>query len=274
MHSLIHKYRLSHLAVAAAFMIAAPAAMPDFQDDFDNAGDVSSQYSYFNNGTGEGGGVVDTFTATDGSSFALDAANSEVDMSIPDGIGFNFLRLTRSTDTDNHYNLTQPTALTINVLGLDGQGFGAADSMQRPLFFGFAIAGGSPIVVQVQHDQFSNASARIRVQQNETSLPGGAAQVVAVGPNNKDITFNIDADSYSLVMGNTTVIADTAHGLTLDPGVAAIPFFEARHTFNGAATSFSVQSFSGSGTPVPEPGALGLGIMGFALLVCRRRRQD
>ncbi len=271
MHWFTHRLCRSHLIAVAAFAIVAPAAMADFLDDFDSAGDVSGPYSYFINGTGESGGGVDTFTGSDDSSFALDAANSEIDMFIPNGTGFNFLRLTRSADASNQYDLTQGASVTVNVTGLNGQNFGPPTSMREPLLFGFAIPGGSPIVVFIHHEQFSNDQSRVRVQGGGGDLPGGAAQIVDVGPNNKDLTFNIDADSYSVVMGGTTVIPDTLHGLTLDPLIGAIPFFEARHGFDSIDTALSVQSFAGTGTPIPEPGAAALGVTGVALLFCRRR---
>lgn len=259
------------LVLPAVGLVWSPAATADFVDDFDNAGDVASLYSYFNNSSGEDGSGVDSFTSSDGANFSLDTANSQVDFLVPAATAFNFLRLSRTGDATNEYDLTQGASLTVNASGLDGQNFGAPSSMRTPIAFGFAVPGSQAIFVQINHDNFSNDSSRIRVQGGGADLPGGAPQIVAVGPNNRDLTFNIDADSYSVVMGDTTVIADTLHGLTLDPLVGAIPFFEARVSFNSINGDFSVNSFAGAGTPVPEPAALVLMGLGGLAMMGRRR---
>ncbi len=258
-----------HLLVPAAILLAPAAAFADFSDDFTAGAELQANYSYF---------VLDNDPATAGQQFAagdntnsfagagggFDLTAGGVDLYTEADGGFNFTRLTRSGDSDNAFDLTQPSSVSVDVSGLDQTFF---DAIRQPIVFGFGDTGGNDIVVQIQQIDFE--TYRYEVIAGGTTVAGQAN--AAGNPNNGPLTLNLDDDSLSLTVVGTTVVPDTAHGLTFDPNVGAKPFFESRVVFGSNDNTLTVTNFTGTGTAVPEPTTLALlGVGGIALL--RRRR--
>lgn len=266
------------LCVIGLGVCATPASFAaSFNDGFDAAGDVANQYSYFiqdddsatpgdQNLTGE---LIDSLTATNGTSFTLDTANSQVDFVVTPSTApaFNQASLSRSVDTANHYDLTQATSLTLEASGLDTLFF---NSVRNPVTFGFGAGDTNPgITVSIQQINFS-PDTRITVKANNVTLAGGDINASEFA--NGAYTLNIDADSYSLAKGATLLIADTLHGLTFEETEGAVPFFGSQLVFGSTNTDLSVDGFAGTGTTaVPEPTSLLL--LGFAGCVALSRRR-
>ncbi|QDU70629.1 PEP-CTERM sorting domain-containing protein [Mucisphaera calidilacus] len=252
---------------------AATTASANFMDDFDSVGELANNYGYFHFGTNEGGAGLDANTFSNGASFALDDANSKVNLYLPDPGGFNFLRLTRGMDAENLYDMSQPVQLSAKASGLDNLNF---DSIRNPFGLGLDFPEGTnpdiTVKIQLTRSYTNPPTSRIQVQANDGSsfdLPGGAQQTININVQNKDIVFDIDADSYSLTIGNTVVIPDTLHGIVFDTAVGGTPFIEAQHIFDGGATDFSVEYFAGTGTAIPEPASLAMLALGGIAMIRR-----
>ncbi|QDU70628.1 dockerin type I domain-containing protein [Mucisphaera calidilacus] len=284
------------LPTAALIAVIASPALADFNDDFTTTGILADNYGFFGLATlpdsetdptsfSDEFGAADDYVFGDAytsgsntygnSSFDLDESLGQVDMTVSGGQGghFQFVRLSRSADESNFFDLSQGVQLKIMFGGLDGQSW--ISTPRNPIVFGFASTDNNP-EFQIQIGNFAGNDSLLRAQADGVDLPGLTYPVSSIleasyPPVNvaffgTEAILNIDADSYSLIInpthdanqGWTEMIPDTPHGLTFAPGEGSIPFFEARRVYGGANTTLSVTNFSVTGTTVVvDPGLPG-----------------
>ncbi|BAM02771.1 PEP-CTERM sorting domain-containing protein [Phycisphaera mikurensis] len=259
--------RVAAAAIAAAG-VASSASAASFNDTFDSAGDIASNYTGFELTSSETAAGVDSNTYSSGSSFALDPVDGQVDFTVTIPSGFNLNILQRSVDAANLYDINQGMSLTMNASGLDPTFF---DAIRNPATFG--TSGGTlnaDITVSVQNIDFGQY--RLGVQVGGVDLPGGGQQNYAGSPDGVNFTLNIDNDSYSVLADGAELIADTAHGIVFSSLEGVTPTVGAQNVFAGGGnTSLSINSFAGTGVAVPEPATATLAAAGLGLLTLRRR---